>query len=246
MKYVTTTDAGLVSCHTCGRVQPYVRSIAQPRCVRCDAPLHRRKPDSLMRTWALLASAALLYIPANLLPVMHTASLVGDQDDTIMSGVVYFWTSGDWPLAVIVFIASILVPMLKLSVLALLAGTAQRRSTWRPAERTGLYRLVEFIGRWSMLDVFVITLTVALVRFQSLAVITAGPGAIAFGSVVILTMLASLQFDPRLIWDPVNQRRGNGANGRPRPPAPQQPPTQSQQQQPRQSQAPHTQDSPHE
>jgi len=225
MKYLTATAAGLVSCRACGRVQPVVRSIVQPHCVRCGAALHHRKPDSLARTWALLISAALLYIPANLLPVMHTTSLFGDEDDTIMSGVVFFWTSGDWPLAIIVFIASILVPMLKLTVLALLVITAHRRSTWRPHERTGLFRLIEFIGRWSMLDVFVITLTVALVRFQSLAVITAGPGAIAFGSVVILTMLASLQFDPRLIWDPLN---GNGADGRNASGA--QPPAQSQQQ----------------
>jgi len=233
MKYLSTTAAGLVSCHACGRVQPYVHSVAQPRCIRCDAPLHRRKPDSLARTWALLFAAALLYIPANLLPVLHTASLVGNEDDTIMSGIVFFWTSGDWPLAIIVFVASILVPMLKLIVLALLAITAQRRSTWRPHERTALYRLVEFIGRWSMLDVFVITLTVALVRFRSLAVITAGPGAIAFGSVVILTMLASLQFDPRLIWDPLN--RGRAA---PRPaPAPQPPSPPP---------LPHLQDRPHE
>lgn len=204
MKYLTATEAGLVSCHACGHVQPHDRANAHPRCARCNAPLHERHPDSVTRTWALLFAAALLYIPANLLPVMHTASLVGDEDDTIMSGIVYFWTSGSWPLAIIVFIASILVPMLKLFVLALLAFTAGRRSTWRPVERTKLYRIVEFIGRWSMLDIFVVTLTVALVRFQSLAVISARPGAIAFGSVVILTMLASMQFDPRLIWDPVD------------------------------------------
>lgn len=212
MKFHTATESGYVSCHACGHVQPRVpieapdaRQHVHERCQRCHSPMHVRHPDSVARTWALLIAAALLYIPANLLPVMHTASLVGDEDDTIMSGVVYFWTSGDWPLAVIVFIASILVPMLKLSVLALLAFTAQRQSTWRPVERTKLYRLVEFIGRWSMLDIFVVTLTVALVRFQSLAVITAGPGAIAFGSVVILTMIASMQFDPRLIWDPVDE-----------------------------------------
>ena len=154
-----------------------------------------------------------LYIPANLLPVLHTRSLFGNEDDTIMSGVVYFWVSGDWPLAVIVFVASILVPMLKLTVLALLAWTTQRRSTWRPLERTKLYRIVERIGRWSMLDVFVVTLTVALVRFKSLAVITAGWGALAFASVVVLTMLAALQFDPRLIWDCADTRTPH-ASGR--------------------------------
>jgi paraquat-inducible protein A len=142
-----------------------------------------------------------MYIPANVLPVMHTSSILGSEDDTIMSGVVYFWTSGDWPLAVIVFVASILVPMLKLVVLTLLAVTTQAGSNWRPLERTRLFRVVEAIGRWSMLDIFVITLTVALVRFRSLAVITAGPGAVAFGVVVVLTMIASMQFDPRLIWD---------------------------------------------
>jgi len=142
MKYVTALRAGLVSCHACGRVEPRIRSITPQHCSRCGARLHRRNPDSLMRTWALLLAAALLYIPANLLPVMHTSSLLGSEDDTIMSGVVYFWTSGDWPLAVIVFIASIMVPMLKLSVLVLLTITAQRRSRWRPMQRTKLYRMV--------------------------------------------------------------------------------------------------------
>jgi len=173
-------------------------------CVRCGTALHVRKPDSINRTWALLIAAMILYIPANLLPVMVTQSLFGAQDDTIMSGVVLFWTSGSKGLAIIIFIASVVVPMLKLGVLALLAFTAQRRSRWRPRQRTILYRMVEFIGRWSMLDIFVVTLTVALVRFKSLAVITAGPGALAFGAVVVLTMLAAMQFDPRLIWDPVD------------------------------------------
>jgi paraquat-inducible protein A len=208
MRYLTASRAGMVTCHACGHVEPRERTLRRQYCARCGARLHRRIPDSLMRTWALLVAAALLYIPANLLPILHTASLLGSQDDTIMSGVVYFWTSGDWPLAVIVFVASILVPMLKLVVLVLLAITAQRRSRWRPLQRVKLYRMVERIGRWSMLDVFVITLTVALVRFKSLAVITAGPGAIAFGCVVILTMLASMQFDPRLIWDPFDAPGG--------------------------------------
>ncbi|TKC91050.1 paraquat-inducible membrane protein A [Trinickia terrae] len=212
MTYITAAQAGLIACHSCGNVDeraprpagamPHRRLPAQ-HCSRCGAPLHQRNLDSIPRTWALLIAAALLYIPANLLPVMHTSSLVGSQDDTIMSGVVYFWTSGDWPLAIVIFIASILVPMLKLATLSLLAITTQRRSPWRPLQRTKLYRIVERIGRWSMLDVFVITLTVALVRFNSLAVITAGWGALAFASVVVLTMTASMQFDPRLIWDNV-------------------------------------------
>jgi paraquat-inducible protein A len=156
------------------------------------------------RTWALLIAAAILYIPANLLPVMYSRTLFGTEDDTILSGVALFWNSGSEALAIVIFIASIVVPMAKLGALAILAATAQRRSRWRPQQRTRLYRMVEFVGRWSMLDVFVVTLTVALVRFQSLAVITAGPGALAFGAVVVLTMLASMQFDPRLIWDPID------------------------------------------
>ena len=217
MKYVTARKAGLQACHTCGLVNPPhgsagtarpSESPARPsgtaaRCRRCGARLHVRHPDSVMRTWALLIAAALLYIPANLLPIMHTSSIFGSQDNTIMSGIIYFWQDGEWPLACIVFIASILVPMLKLLVLVLLVASSQLRSQWRPQQRTRLYWLIEKIGRWSMLDIFVITLTVTLVNFQSLAVITPGSGAVAFACVVVLTMMASMTFDPRLIWDPI-------------------------------------------
>jgi paraquat-inducible protein A len=198
-----------LTCHACGLVSADRgrHRHQHQRCPRCGAVLHRRRPDSVARTWALLLAAAILYIPANVLPVMVTHSLFGKQDDTIISGVIYFWHSGSPALAAIIFIASIVVPVLKLAALSLLAWTAQRRSRWRPLQRTVLYRLVELVGRWSMLDIFVITLTVALVRFQTLAVITAGPGALAFCAVVVLTMLASMQFDPRLIWDHI------GANG---------------------------------
>lgn len=191
-----------LSCHVCGLVSADTHAPHQ-RCLRCHARLHHRRPDSVKRTWAYLIAAAILYIPANLLPVMYTHSLFGQEDDTIISGVLYFWDSGSPGLAAIIFIASIVVPLLKLAVLSLLAWTAQHRSHWRPMQRTVLYRLVEFVGRWSMLDIFVITLTVALVRFQTLATITAGPGALAFCAVVVLTMIASMQFDPRLIWDPI-------------------------------------------
>jgi len=212
VKYQTALRSGLISCHICGRLSPLTTPPAgstpaarqpAPRCPRCDTPLHARRPDSVARTWALLIAATILYIPANLLPILHTSSILGSQDDTIMSGIVFFWTSGEWPLAWIVFIASILVPMLKLVTLSLLAWTTQRGSRWRPQQRTRLFRIIEKIGRWSMLDVFVITLTVALVHFQSIATITAGPGALAFACVVVLTMLASMSFDPRLIWDTI-------------------------------------------
>ncbi|KQW91797.1 paraquat-inducible protein A [Massilia sp. Root418] len=203
-----------LACHACGLVAAdggaHARGGRQ-HCARCGSTLHHRLPDSINRTWALLLGAAILYIPANLLPVMYTHSLFGKDDDTIISGVVYFWNSGSPALAAIIFIASIVVPVAKLGALALLAYTSQRGSRWRPRQRTVLYRMVEFVGRWSMLDIFVITLTVALVRFSSLAVITAGPGALAFCAVVVLTMLASLQFDPRLIWDPVQKSGENHA-----------------------------------
>jgi paraquat-inducible protein A len=199
--YTTASRANVVACHACGLVQPLAYTVEKQRCTRCGAAVHRRHPDSIARTWALLISAAILYIPANLFPIMHTSSILGSEDDTIMSGVALFWNDGDYPLAAVIFVASILVPMLKLFTLAFLTISVQRRSTWRPRQRTTLFRIVEGIGRWSMLDVFVITLTVALVRFKSLAVITPGPGALAFASVVVLTMIASMQFDPRLMWD---------------------------------------------
>jgi paraquat-inducible protein A len=200
----TASREHLVACHSCGQVQPLARTVEKQRCTRCDAVVHRRHPDSVARTWALLISAAILYIPANLFPIMHTASILGSEDDTIMSGVALFWNDGDIPLAIVIFVASILVPMLKLLSIGFLLISVQRRSRWQPRQRTAMFRIVEGIGRWSMLDVFVITLTVALVRFNTLAVITAGPGALAFASVVVLTMLASMQFDPRLIWDNVD------------------------------------------
>lgn len=196
---MTARAAGLVTCHHCARVQPAHAS--DPRCTRCGSRLHARRPHSAARTGALAAAAALLYVPANLLPVMHATSLGRAEDDTILGGVAYFWTSGDWALAVIVFIASVLVPMLKLAILALQAIAAHRGVQWRPLERARLHRLVERVGRWSMLDVFVVALTIALVHFGSFADITPGPGALAFGAVVVLTMVASMQFDPRLIWD---------------------------------------------
>jgi paraquat-inducible protein A len=148
-----------------------------------------------------LIAACVMYIPANLLPVMITRTLFGAQYDTILSGVIYFWVSGAYGLAAIVFIASFLVPLFKLAVLFLLVVLAQRGSTWRQRERAKLYHIIEIIGRWSMLDVFVVSLLTGLVQIQGFAVITAGVGIAAFGSVVVLTMLASLSFDPKLTWD---------------------------------------------
>ncbi len=201
---VTTAQAGLLSCHVCSLVCAPVADAGQSRCPRCGARLHGRKPDSIARTWALLIAAYILYVPANLLPIMETRSLFSAQQDTILSGVVFLWVSGSWLIAAIVFVASIVVPLAKMIALTLLTASVQRRSAWRAQERTRLYRLVELVGRWSMLDIYVITIMVALVQIQSLASIKSGPAAAAFGGVVVLTMFAAMTFDPRLIWDPVS------------------------------------------
>ena len=204
----TAASLGLLVCHACGLLSRPAPNSHDARCPRCGAQLHLRKPDSITRTWALLIAAIILYIPANVLPMMNTSSLFGSQSDTIMSGVVYFWTSGSWYLALIIFFASIMVPLLKMIALVLLLVSVQSRSRWQQDQRARLYRLVEFVGRWSMLDIYVVAVIVALVQLQALATIQPGPGAIAFGAVVVLTMFAAMAFDPRLIWDPVEKQHG--------------------------------------
>jgi paraquat-inducible protein A len=208
MSAATTIGLGLLACHSCGLVSRQPRAGGHGQCARCGAPIHARKPYSVRRTWAFLIAAALLYIPANAMPVMYSSSLFGSQRDTILSGVAYLWSSGSWPLAIVVFVASITVPLLKIIALTVLVVSVQRRSIRWPRERTLLYRVVELVGRWSMLDIYVVTVLVALVHLQALATIQAGPGAVAFGAVVVLTMLASMSFDPRLIWDPVDTPHG--------------------------------------
>jgi paraquat-inducible protein A len=195
----TAAELGLLSCHHCGTVWRDADE-GEP-CGRCGTRLRRRKPQSLQRTWAFLIAACIMYVPANLLPVMVTKSLLGTQYDTILSGVIYFWVSGSYGLAAIIFVASFLVPLFKLTALILLTVLAQRHSNWRQPERARLYQALEVIGRWSMLDVFVVSLLAGLVRIQGFAEITAGVGIAAFGAVVVLTMMASLSFDPRLTWD---------------------------------------------
>ncbi len=198
----TALSVGLWACPFCHTVcRPDPEKTSPARCPRCAAAARPRKADSLSRTWAFLIAAAILYIPANLLPVMQTTSLMGSSRDTIISGVVYFWTSGSRGLAALIFTVSVAVPLIKLGSLAYLAHNAGRSSTADPHHLGRLYRAVELVGRWSMLDVFVIALMVGMVRFHSLAVIKAEPGAAAFGAVVVLSMLAAFSFDPRLLWD---------------------------------------------
>jgi paraquat-inducible protein A len=154
-----------------------------------------------MRTWALLIAAAICYVPANVYPIMAVTSFGTTQADTILSGVVYLFVHGMWPLALIVFVASIVVPVLKLVGLTILVISVQKRSQWRPRERARLYRIVDIVGRWSMVDVYVVTILVALVHLGSLASVQAQIGSFFFGAVVVFTLLAAESFDPRLIWD---------------------------------------------
>ena len=200
------TELGLIACHVCGLVcSDAVTAPPGPGqalvCPRCGSGLHARKQASYARTWALLIAAFLMYVPANLVPIMRTASLNEIDDNTILSGVVELWVKGSPDLAIIVFVASIVVPMLKFLVLGTLLLSSQRGSDWARPQRAKLFRLVELIGYWSMLDVFVVSLLTALVRFSVLSRVEPLPGVIFFGLTVVLTMLASMSFDPRLIWD---------------------------------------------
>lgn len=202
-------------CHVCSLVVALPASPpveASPRCPRCRSRVHHRKPNSLSRTWALLVAATICYLPANLYPIMEVTSLGRSQADTILSGVIYLADEGMWPLALIVFVASVVVPVLKIGVLAALAISVHRASRWRPRDRARLYRAVEAVGRWSMVDVYVVTILVALVHLGSLASVEARAGAFYFGAVVVLTILAAESFDPRLIWDRLPTTSAPGAD----------------------------------
>ncbi len=193
----------LVGCHTCQLVCRLDNpdDHGEAKCPRCGSVLHRRKPDSLNRAWALLITAALLYLPANVFPVMTFEALGSGEPSTIIGGVKELIAANMWPLALIVFVASILVPCLKLVSMCYLLISVPSRSHWRLRDRTLIYRLNEAVGRWSMVDVFVISVLAALVQLGSIARIVPGVGIIAFGTVVVLTMFTALAFDPRLMWD---------------------------------------------
>jgi paraquat-inducible protein A len=196
----TGRSLGLLVCLDCRLT---VRGVQAPelRCPRCHARLHERKPHSLALTAVLLMAAAVLYVPANVMPVMDTRTFFDDENDTIMSGVLVLLHSGSWPIALLVFIASIVIPLLKILALGILLYSAWRRSPRGRLQRSQLYRMVEFVGRWSMLDIYAISLLATLVQIQSFATIIVGWGAWAFGAVVVLTLLAARTFDERLLWD---------------------------------------------
>ena len=194
---------GLALCHACGRVEP----VELEHCPRCQARLHLRNPASLQRTVALTFASLLLYFPANLLPILKVESITGAQANTIVGGVIQFWQTGDYPVAIIIFTASVMIPVLKILALAWLCYAAEVGH--HPHGMTRLYRVTELVGRWSMVDVFVVAILVAVVQLGSVISIHPGPAAVSFASVVILTMLAAISFDPRLIWDAAGEAEPN-------------------------------------
>jgi len=192
---------GFVSCEACGLLSRPAGAGEPGECPRCGGELEFRRRNAVQRTWAFVIAAAICYLPANILPVMRTTTLTSEEPDTIISGVVYLYTSGSWYLALILLIASVMIPLAKLAALAYLLVTVQLGSVRNNRERARLYRLLEIIGRWSMVDVFVATFVVALIQLQPLMSVAPEPGVLFFSAVVILTIIASESFDPRLIWD---------------------------------------------
>lgn len=193
----TAAAEGLASCHVCLKLSP----AELHQCPLCGATLHLRMTNSLQKTMALVITAIVLYIPANVLPIMTTTQLGRAEDSTILGGVVLLMEMGSFPIAAVIFIASVMVPTGKLLAISWLCWSVASGQTKSKRQRTRLYRVTEFVGKWSMTDVFVVSILVALIHIGGLLNITAGPAAIAFGGVVVVTMLAAESFDPRLIWD---------------------------------------------
>ncbi len=199
----TAAECGLVACPACGTItRAFLQATVQPpRCQLCFARLHSRKPMSLQRSWAWLLAGIIAYIPANLYPIMYTTVFGDSQPNTIFGGILVLLELESYPVALVVFVASVVVPVLKFLAVAYLLISIQRKFAHSRFDRTRLFRLTEFIGRWSMIDVFVVAILAALVQIRSVALIEPGLGATAFGASVIFTMLAALALDPRLIWD---------------------------------------------
>jgi paraquat-inducible protein A len=194
-------ELGLVLCRTCNLAMSRASLKVDRRCSRCQSRIEHRRPFSSEMTFAWLIAGIVFYIPANLLPVMHTSGLLGEADSTILGGIFEFWRAGDWDIALLIFIASVAVPFTKFIAIGLLLLTVRNNSRWQQHQRTALYRIVEFIGYWSMLDVIVVALTSALMQFRVLGAAEPRAGIAFFCAVVVVTMLSALSFDPRLIWD---------------------------------------------
>jgi paraquat-inducible protein A len=201
MELPRAIDLGLMKCRVCGQMTHRSAIGAQVRCGRCRRVVTSRMTGSSEKTLAWLIAGIILYLPANLLPVMHTSTIRGREDSTIIGGIIEFWQGGSWDIAALIFVASVAVPVTKFLGIGLLLWTVRGRSAWARHERTKLYKFVEFIGYWSMLDVVVVAITCALLQFKALANAEPRLGIVFFCSVVVATMMAALSFDPRLIWD---------------------------------------------
>lgn len=195
----SAASQGLASCHSCGLLS----AVAAKHCPRCHAPLYLRKPNSIQKTLALLFTALMFYIPANLFPIMTTEQLGIAEPATIVGGIIVLWEMGSYPIAIIVFVASVMVPILKFIILFWLCYCVHFSPNINALERTFLYRATEFIGRWSMVDVFVVAILVALIQLGTVLNVTPGIAALTFAAAVILTMIAAMAFDPRLLWDKI-------------------------------------------
>ncbi len=191
---------GFWLCSSCHKlIRAHVKSVVY--CTRCGAAVSARTSNSLTRSWALLLSSIFLYIPANVLPIITINNFGQGETDTILSGILHLLGDEMYLIAVVVFVASILVPLLKMIGIAVLLCSVQLHWRLSFAQRMLMFRIIEYIGRWSMLDIFVVTILVTLVDFGHVASIQAGPATTAFSAVVVLTMLAAISFDSRLIWD---------------------------------------------
>jgi paraquat-inducible protein A len=202
---LTARAAGLRGCRTCGRANPG----GADTCLRCGAAL--RDDPGLQAVWAWLLAGMVVYVPANLYPMLRTSTMGRAQDSTILGGAVELAQAGSWGVALIVFVASIVIPVGKFVVIGYLALSVSRGWPMRGTTRLRLYEVVEWIGRWSMIDVFVVAILAALVQFNLAATIAPGIAAVSFAMSVILTMLAAQAFDPRLIWvssDAATDREG--------------------------------------
>ena len=211
-------EKNIALCHVCHELVhlPSERENRYALCPRCGEEVHMRIPKSMQHTWALVLASIIFYVPANLLPMMHVHTFAGTQSDTIMSGVLYFLETGSYLIAAVIFIASIVVPITKLLILIYLLISVRNNKPVHQKKRKKLYVLTEIIGKWSMVDVYVVAIMIALVHFGGLSQIEAGEGANFFLLVVIVTMVAAMRFDPRLIWDlpqKEEQRRENKEKG---------------------------------
>ena len=198
---------GLAACHVCEKVSP----VSAGHCPRCGSRLHLRKPDSLNRTIALVIAAAIMYIPANMLPILSIRELGVLTESTIVSGLIDFWQAGSYPIAIVIFTASILIPILKIFALLWLCAAAKGLVPHSSKVLGKVYWITELMGRWSMVDIFVVAILVTMVQLGNYMRVTPGPGALAFAGVVILTMFAAMSFDPKLLWDQLERESAEKA-----------------------------------